>query len=262
MAGCWCPAPLLFLAFMGLQGRYFGRWLLPIFPILCLLAAFFALWLVRRSFAGEQASRTASGRAARGAGVCRREPRRARAPDRRRALLVVALLAQGLVYSVHSGLVLSRADTRNLTRAWMVAHVPKGTLIVAEPVSPDEWAREVERRDGDRGQSLPLAEVPSLLSRISADGALEPSSQPTARSRDRGLRAHAQPRADRLLRAQRLLLGGERHHPVRARVRRPAGGAAGDRLLRGAGQAGRSRLPRLALLARRGRVRVRLRLEL
>ena len=36
------PAPLLFLAFMGLQGRYFGRWLLPIFPILCLLAACFA----------------------------------------------------------------------------------------------------------------------------------------------------------------------------------------------------------------------------
>ncbi len=42
------PAPLLFLAFMGLQGRYFGRWLLPIFPILCLLAAFFALRCRRR----------------------------------------------------------------------------------------------------------------------------------------------------------------------------------------------------------------------
>ena len=42
-AGCSCPAPLLFLAFMGLQGRYFGRWLLPIFPLLCLLAAFFVL---------------------------------------------------------------------------------------------------------------------------------------------------------------------------------------------------------------------------
>ena len=39
------PAPLLYLAFMGLQGRYFGRWLLPIFPILCLLAALFALQL-------------------------------------------------------------------------------------------------------------------------------------------------------------------------------------------------------------------------
>src|SRR4029077_9117334 len=45
------PAPLLFLLFMGLQGRYFGRWLLPIFPILCLLGAFFVLelagWLAR-----------------------------------------------------------------------------------------------------------------------------------------------------------------------------------------------------------------------
>ena len=38
------PAPLLFLAFMGLQGRYFGRWLLPVFPLLCLLAAVFVLW--------------------------------------------------------------------------------------------------------------------------------------------------------------------------------------------------------------------------
>ena len=40
------PAPLLFLAFMGLQGRYFGRWLLPIFPIACLLAAVTVAMLV------------------------------------------------------------------------------------------------------------------------------------------------------------------------------------------------------------------------
>ena len=143
------PAPLLFLAFMGLQGRYFGRWLLPIFPILCLLAAFFALgWAALASARARSAcgwQRPGCGRSARLVGVA--------------ALLVVALLAQGLVYSVHSGLVLSRADTRNLTRAWLVAHVPKGTPIVAEPVSPDEWAREVDPRDGNRGQSLSLAEV-------------------------------------------------------------------------------------------------------
>ena len=30
---------------MGLQTRYFGRWVLPIFPIACLLAAHFALEL-------------------------------------------------------------------------------------------------------------------------------------------------------------------------------------------------------------------------
>ena len=43
------PAPLAYVAFMGLQGRYFGRWLMPIFPILCLLGAFFALQLGARA---------------------------------------------------------------------------------------------------------------------------------------------------------------------------------------------------------------------
>jgi len=176
------PAPLLFLAFMGLQGRYFGRWLLPIFPILCLLAAFFALWLA------QEIVRLASGRAAVAIGASEPSDDAGRAsegaagrPARKLqigvvALLVAALLAQGLLYSVHSGLVLSRADTRNLTRAWMVAHVPKGALIVAEPVSPDEWAREVKRGTATAGNPYRWPKYPSLLSRISADGALEPSS--------------------------------------------------------------------------------------
>ena len=33
------PAPLVFLAFMGTQDRFFARWLLPVYPLLCLLAA-------------------------------------------------------------------------------------------------------------------------------------------------------------------------------------------------------------------------------
>ena len=47
------PVAVLYLLFLGLQGRYFGRWLLPIFPIACLLAANFALevagWAARRA---------------------------------------------------------------------------------------------------------------------------------------------------------------------------------------------------------------------
>jgi 4-amino-4-deoxy-L-arabinose transferase-like glycosyltransferase len=147
------PAPLLFLAFMGLQGRYFGRWLLPIFPILCLLAAFFALRLC--NLAVSRKLRTGFA-----------------------ALCVVALLAQGLLYSVHSGLVLSRADTRNLTRAWMVANVPKGALIVAEPVSPDEWAREIRPGTSTASNPYRWPKYASLLSRISADGKLEGNSGP------------------------------------------------------------------------------------
>ncbi|HEY2200719.1 MAG TPA: hypothetical protein VGH56_02440, partial [Solirubrobacteraceae bacterium] len=141
------PPALLFLAFMGLQGRYFGRWLLPIFPIVCLLAAYFAVSLIARAAAALAARRVTASR---------------RMPIAFATLLVTVLLAQGLFYSVHSGKVLARADTRNLTRAWMVAHIPSGTPIVVEPVAPDAWGKRWRK-------------YPSTLSRISASGGLEPS---------------------------------------------------------------------------------------
>jgi hypothetical protein len=120
------PAPLIFLAFMGLQGRYFGRWLLPIFPLLCLLAAFAALSAAR--LAADRIPPTL-----RAGSVARRLAL---------ALLVLALLAQGLLYSVHSDVVLSRTDTRSSARTWMLAHVPRGARIVLEPIARDEWLRE------------------------------------------------------------------------------------------------------------------------
>jgi hypothetical protein len=145
------PAPLLYLVFMGAEGRYFGRWLLPIFPIVCLLAAFSALQLVKA--------------------LTQRVPRLRTALT---ALVVLALCAQGVLYSVHSGLVLSRADTRALTRAWMVAHIPAGTPVVVEPVVPDEWVQDVGHPtlttpDGDR-----WPKYQSLLSVIDAAGDLRP----------------------------------------------------------------------------------------
>ena len=39
------PAAVLFVLFMGTQERFFGRWLMPVFPIVCLLAAYAALEL-------------------------------------------------------------------------------------------------------------------------------------------------------------------------------------------------------------------------
>jgi 4-amino-4-deoxy-L-arabinose transferase-like glycosyltransferase len=145
------PAPLLFLAFMGLQGRYFGRWLLPVFPILCLLGAFFVVRLAT------WAARLPGARAPRWALT---------------AVLVVLVLAQGLLYSVHSGFVLARSDTRTLTRDWMLAHIPAHALIVVEPVSPDDWAREARSGTAIAGDAFRWQKYPSLLSRIAPDGAL------------------------------------------------------------------------------------------
>jgi hypothetical protein len=88
------------------------------------------------------------------------------------AALVAAALVQGLVYSIHSGLVLSRADTRNLTRAWMLAHIPARSAIVAEPVSPDEWAHQVRPGTSTAQNPYQWKKYPSLVSRISATGAV------------------------------------------------------------------------------------------
>jgi 4-amino-4-deoxy-L-arabinose transferase-like glycosyltransferase len=150
------PAPLLFLGFMGLQDRYFGRWLLPIFPFACLLAAYFAHELRARV----QKKRTITVLAT--------------------ALVAVLLLGQGVVYSVHDDLVLARADTRNLTRAWMVGHVPWGTRIVLEPVVLGSWLRD----PGFAATTARWVKYPALKSVISPDGALAPQSSRTVALED------------------------------------------------------------------------------
>lgn len=119
---------VFFIAFMGAQGRYFGRWLIPALPFVALLAAFGAvrIW---------DAARRLAEAAGRGPG-----PRRAVA-----AGLALGLLGQGLVFSVHGGRVLARPDTRNLARHWLVEHVPPGSKIVLEPIAPQAYLQDPGR---------------------------------------------------------------------------------------------------------------------
>jgi hypothetical protein len=110
------PTVLLFLLFMGIQGRFFARWLLPVYPAIALLAG----------YAGSRVVELA-------------EFRRPR--WRHAALLAVGIVlcGQGLWSSVHVSRVLAREDTRNATREWMVKNVPEGSKIVLEPVVPAGW---------------------------------------------------------------------------------------------------------------------------
>jgi Dolichyl-phosphate-mannose-protein mannosyltransferase len=119
------PAPLAYIVFMGDQQRYFGRWLMPVFPIVALLGAYGAVELVRwlvRSGPPTRVPAVVAG------GVC-----------------AVLMLAQSLATVIHNDRVLSRPDTRNLTRAWMVSHVPAGAKVVVEPVVSGDWAQDVGR---------------------------------------------------------------------------------------------------------------------
>jgi hypothetical protein len=125
MALVLLPAPIVFILFMGVQQRFFGRWLMPVFPIVAILAAYGTVELVRA--------------------VARRRllPLPVAA-----AIATVVLLAQSVVTVVHNDRVLSRPDTRNVVRAWMVGHVPAGEKVVIEPVVPDDWTT-------DTGTALP-----------------------------------------------------------------------------------------------------------
>jgi 4-amino-4-deoxy-L-arabinose transferase-like glycosyltransferase len=141
------PALVVYLLFMGLQGRYFGRWLMPVIPLICILAAYTAI-----ATADALASRL---------------PRLV-VPA---ALFAGALLcAQGLVYSIHSGLVNSRPDTRNIARAWLVAHVAIGSGVVIEPVVPEEWGLDIGHplatKNGYRWRGFPVLRKNELDGRL------------------------------------------------------------------------------------------------
>jgi hypothetical protein len=139
LAAVLVPAPLLFLAFMGTQERFFARWLLPVYPILCLLAAWAVLELV---------------------------PRRRWVP----ALAGGLLVAQGLVFSVHSDLVLRRDDTRQLARDWMVAHVPIRSKVVIEPFLPAAWSADAQSVTQGTGNGFRWNKWPTTRAPDSAGG--------------------------------------------------------------------------------------------
>jgi Dolichyl-phosphate-mannose-protein mannosyltransferase len=147
LAAFLVPAPVLFIAFMGTQSRYFGRWLLPAFPLLCLLAAYCVLWLADRAAMRRPVLGPALG-----------------------LLAAVALCAQGVITSVHEGLVLSRPDTRNLARAWLSAHVPVRARVVVEPVVPDSWAADIGHPSPLTGNGYRWIKFPTSRTNIAGDG--------------------------------------------------------------------------------------------
>ena len=182
---------------MGDQQRFFGRWLMPIFPIVAILAAYGAVELVRWLARTRRVPVVIGG-----------------------TVVTVVLLAQSVVAVIHNDAVLSRPDTRNLTRNWMVAHVPAGAKVVIEPVVPDNWAADIGRSLSATPSGERWVRYPTSLSNV--DNQRQPAARRPAPLRGRRpVRTDAAARASRRVRAAGLLLDG-RSARCRPAVRSPS----------------------------------------
>jgi hypothetical protein len=121
--------PLALFLYLSVQSRYFGRWLLPAYPALAMLAA----------AALTQLSALVP------------NPRW-RAPALAGAVALVLL--QPLAADIRSAQVLGRDDTRRQTRDWIEQNYPPGIRASVEPAVPGRWFR-----------SNPEGDPPAWLSR-------------------------------------------------------------------------------------------------
>ena len=108
--------PLALFVYLGLQSRYFGRWLLPAYPVLVMLAS---VALVRASeLVRRPAARTAA-----------------------LATLTVVVLSQSVAADVRTAKVLGRDDTREQARTFLTETYPPELRIVIEPDVPGRYLR-------------------------------------------------------------------------------------------------------------------------
>ena len=212
------PRRSLFLLFMGTQDRYFARWLLPLYPFLCLLAAYGGVAAFTPLLRAPGARRGAvARRAAVRAGARVRDPQRRRALARR--------------------------------------HAPaRARLDGREPAGRDEGggragdARRVGQRPRppaarDHRQRRALGQVADVaLAAQRRRHAAQGRAGPIVKLED--YERTLFPQLVKQYADARLLHGADRLDPVRARARRAGGRAAGARVLRRAQAQGPGRVPR------------------
>ena len=106
--------PLALFVYLAVQSRFFGRWLLPAYPIL----AMFAGYALAR--ASEIAPRW------RWAALC---------------VLLALALAQPVAADIRTMRLLGKEDTRELARDLLVDRLPPASRVVIEPAVPARWYR-------------------------------------------------------------------------------------------------------------------------
>jgi 4-amino-4-deoxy-L-arabinose transferase-like glycosyltransferase len=130
--------PVVLFAYMSIQTRYFGRWLLMMYPVLALLAGIAVV------HAGSFVASRLRGRVG--------DRRFAWAvPGVLAAVLAALVLIQPVAADVRTSNVLGREDTRQIAHDWLVRRFPQSLRIVIEPaVQTDYFLKPPGQRDGGR----------------------------------------------------------------------------------------------------------------
>ncbi|HEV7918371.1 MAG TPA: glycosyltransferase family 39 protein [Solirubrobacterales bacterium] len=114
---------ILVWLFMGKQERFYARWLMPVYPVLAMFAAYA---IVRAIRATPPRWRMAAG-----------------------AVLVIAAFAQPLITVIHNDRVLTRDDTRDQAKAWLIDNAGPGSKVAFELIGPPQYFRKDGVRDGE-----------------------------------------------------------------------------------------------------------------
>lgn len=143
---------LLVWLFMGKQLRFYARWLLPIYPALAIFSAYAAV----------EAGKKVAG--------WLKKPS-ARSTTYATVGVVAIALAGSLIHVVHNDRVLSRDDTRDIAKSWILENIPEDDKIVFELIGPRTYYNVDGERKGDPAfniQELPRGtEVEKYASTLS-----------------------------------------------------------------------------------------------
>jgi hypothetical protein len=121
--------PIALYLYMGTQTRYFGRWLLPMYPVIAMLAGVGIVRLV------ELIPGLARRRMLAGMGV---------------AAVTALVLLQPVLADVRTMRVLGKEDTRQKARDFLVENYPVSLRAVMEPAVPTSFYRINRSTDGRR----------------------------------------------------------------------------------------------------------------
>ena len=134
--------PLALLVYLSLQSRYFGRWLLPAYPALAMLAGV-AIVQAADAIAAAIGRRRAGASERSGAERPQRDaaPRRGLLAGVLAAAIAALVLLQPLAADVRTAQILGRIDTREQARDFLVDNYPPGLRVSIEPAVPGRWYR-------------------------------------------------------------------------------------------------------------------------